>query len=84
MKKRVLLTETVWSTVINEEMSNQLIFDSKGELDKHMSMRLRNYFDKFDVSRYLITVLTTTSMSQVIIKEINGNFELRDTYKWEL
>lgn len=82
--KKVLLTETIWSTVINEEMSNQLIFDSKDGFDKHMSMRLRNYFLKFDVSRYLITVVTTISMSEVIVKEINGNFELKDVYKWEL
>lgn len=82
MRKRINLVETIWSTVLNEKMDNTLIFSHTESFDEHMSNRLKDYFDRFPLTRYTITVKANENYLKVNIKETNGDFRKEDTYEW--
>ena len=80
MRKRITLTETIWSTVLDEKMDNKLVFSHKESFDEHMKNRLKDYFDRFPVTEYVIIVASNENYVNVI--EINGDFRKEDTYEW--
>lgn len=82
MRKRITLIETIWDTVFNEKLDYTLKFCNKDDFDKHMSERLKKYFDKYPVTKYLITVETNEGFVKVTIQEINRDFRKEDTYEW--
>ena len=82
MRRRITLVETIWSTVLDQKMDNKLIFSHKETFDEHMKNRLKDYFDRFPLTEYTVTVETNGNYVKVNIKETNGDFRKEDTYEW--
>lgn len=84
MKKKIRVTETIWNTTLKEEFSYHPTYDTEHELRLHLAARLADYFYRFGVIRYLINVETKTNEVIVTVKEIDGEYVAKGTYKWEL
>ena len=84
MKKKIRVTETIWNTTLKEEFAYHPTYDTIHELKMHLAARLADYFYRFGTIKYLINVESKPNEVIVTVKEIDGEYEAKDIYKWEL